>query len=250
MSKYDQEYQAHFTGLREYRLFAYGGYYAKDVRYNPIRKEILVGPTSYLGTRETIWLEELNKFAKPYNKKFSHVRDLYWNYDLQDLANHPAIVVFPYASMTYSLVDFYIAKIPMFIPSIELFTKYKTVADRNVNYGPYCGGKNVDIEPHASTIHKYSPNNDSDIPLQYWLKYSDYFQWPFVTVFRSWSDLVEKLDTLNLTLISENMKWFNGLRESDLLENWCKILKRLNKTQMPSSYDESLKYFNMKDFQV
>ena len=254
MSRYDQEYQAHFTGLRGYRLFAYGGYYAKNVHYNPIRTEILVGPTSYLGRTETIWLKELNQFSKElFNSKkftFIHVRDLYWNYDLQDLANHPAIVLFPYASMTYSLVDYYVANIPMFIPSIELFSKYKTVVDRSIKFGSYCGTDNVDIEAHLSTIHKYSPNSDSTIPLQYWLKYSDYFQWPFVTVFRSWEDLLEKLNTLNLTLISENMRWFNGLREADLLENWCKVIKKLNKTQMPSSYEESLKYFNMNDFQV
>jgi hypothetical protein len=43
MSRYDEEYMAHFSGLRQYRLYAYGGYYAKHVKYDPFRKEILVG---------------------------------------------------------------------------------------------------------------------------------------------------------------------------------------------------------------
>jgi hypothetical protein len=250
MSKYDQEYQAHFTGLRGYRLFAYGGFYAKNVVYNPIRTEYLVAPTSFIGLREQSWLRDLRKYAGPFGMKFFHVREVYQRYTLQELANHPAVVIFPYASMTYSLVDLYISKIPIFVPSIEILAKYKTVADRNVKFGAYCGPENVDINPHESTIHEYTPNSDDYLPLKYWLKYSDYYQWPFVTVFRSWQDLVEKLQQFNLTRISENMKWFNGLRETDLLENWCQIIKRLNKTQIPSSYNESLKYFNMEDFQV
>ena len=250
MSKYDQEYQAHFTGLRGYRLFAYGGFYAKNVVYNPIRTEYLVGPTSYIGIREKSWLRDLNNYAGSFGMKFRHVRDVYLHYTLQDLANHPAVIIFPYASMSYSLVDMYIAKIPMFVPSIEIFAKYKTVVDRNVKFGAYCGSHNVDIDPHESTIHEYSPNDNEYFSSKYWLKYSDYFQWPFVTVFSSWEDLVLKLQGLNLTRISEKMNWFNGLRETDLLENWCQIIKRLNKTQIPRSYNESLKYFNIDDFQV
>lgn len=248
MSKYDEEYQAHFTGLKGYRLFAYGGFYAKNVQYNPIRNEYLVGPTSYIGQREQSWLKELNNYALLYGFSFYHVRELYPKYSLQDLANHRAVVIFPYASVTYSIIDFYIAKIPIFVPSIEIFAKYLTVKDRSVKF--YCGSKNEDIEAHKSSIHEFSPNEDKYLPFKYWIKYSDYFQWPFVTVFRSWKDLIKKLRHLNLAEISENMKWFNSLRETDLLENWCKIIKRLNKTQTPSSYNQSLLYFEMKDFQV
>ena len=250
MSKYDEEYQAHFTGLRGYRLFAYGGFYAKNVVYNPIRTEYIVGPTNYIGKREKTWIKDLDNYARQFGMKFRYVRKVYRHYKLQDLANHPAVVIFPYASMTYSLVDLYIAKIPMFVPSIEVLAKYKTVNDRNIKHPPYCGPENVDIDPHESTIHDYTPNSDDYLPLKYWLKYSDYFQSPFVTVFDSWQDLIEKLQRLNLTRISENMKWFNGVRETDLLNNWCQIIKRLNKTQIPSSYNESLKYFNIEDFQV
>ena len=252
MSKYDHEYQAHFTGLRGYRLYAHGTYYAKNVHYNPIRPEFLVGPTSYLGSREKQWLNELNEFSQPYQMKFKFVRDLYYNYDLQDLANHPAVVIFPYAAMSYSFVDFYAARIPIFVPSIEIFAKYKTISDRNVKYGSYCGPECLDLEPDINSIHaNLSPNDDeNELALKHWLKYSDFFQWPFVNVFRSWSELVEQLRTLDLREISENMAWFNRIKEADVLENWCQILRRLNKTRVPSSYDEALRYFQMKDFQV
>jgi hypothetical protein len=48
MGRYDEEYMARFTGLREYQLYAYGGFYAKNVNYEPNRDEILVGKQTLL----------------------------------------------------------------------------------------------------------------------------------------------------------------------------------------------------------
>ena len=60
MSKYDIEYQSHFTGLRGYRLYAYGGYYAKNVNYNPIKKQIIVGPSNGIASGGLEIMKELN----------------------------------------------------------------------------------------------------------------------------------------------------------------------------------------------
>lgn len=70
MSKFDEEYQAHFTGLRGYKLYAHGTFYAKDIKYNPIKKEILVGPTNGFGTNGENWLKEIRKFGKRAKIKF------------------------------------------------------------------------------------------------------------------------------------------------------------------------------------
>jgi hypothetical protein len=44
MSIYELEYTAHYTGLRnQYQLFGYSGFYIKNVFYNPIEEDILVG---------------------------------------------------------------------------------------------------------------------------------------------------------------------------------------------------------------
>lgn len=44
MSKYDQEYQFHYSGFKGYRLYSYAVFYIKNIKYNPIRSEILIGP--------------------------------------------------------------------------------------------------------------------------------------------------------------------------------------------------------------
>jgi hypothetical protein len=250
MSKYDAEYQAHFTGLYGYRLYGYGGFYAKGVKYNPTRTEILVGPTNQLGRIGGTVLIELNNYSKAHNYTFAHVRTLYSRYTLHQLANHRAIVLFPYSVMAYSIIDFYISKIPIFLPSIKLLTEWKNVNDRTIREPFYCN-KVADITPANNTIHKFSPNDDIDEAYSYWLQYADYFQWPFVTTFDSWEDLINKLKTLDLKKISDNMKDFNVIREADLLNNWCKILKTKDKTAtIPKSYDEALKYFNTDKFQA
>ncbi len=138
---------------------------------------------------------------------------------MQQLANHRAIVILPYAAMSYSIVDFYISNIPIFVPSIKLMNVLKNVNDRTLKHETYCGSGSKDIEPHASSTHPFSPNDDSDEPYKYWLQYADYFQWPHVTIFESLPYLIQKLKTINLKDISDKMKRYNKVREANLLDN-------------------------------
>lgn len=64
---------------------------------------------------------------------------MYSQYELSDLARHSAIVIFPYAVMSYSIVDFYLSNIPIFVPSIDMLNKSKSVFDRSVYFSSYCG---------------------------------------------------------------------------------------------------------------
>ena len=87
--------------------------------------------------------------------------------------------------------------------------------------------------------------------LSYWLQYADYYRWPFVTVFNSTEDLIEKLESVNLKQISNSMSEFNKVRQAYVLDNWCRIIKSVPKVQpIPNSYDEALSYFNMKTVQI
>ena len=77
----------------------------------------------------------------------------------------------------------------------------------------------------------------------YWLQYADYYQWPFVTTFDSYEDLLHKLNSVDLRLTSQKMKKHNLIREADLLNNWCKITKSLVKSpKIPDSYEQALSY--------
>ncbi len=122
----------------------------------------------------------------------------------------------------------------------------KLITDRSIRFDAYCG--NVKDLPVNQSQHTFSPNSDADADYEYWVQYADYYQWPFVTVFDSVEDLFNKLKTLDLKQISENMRKFNKYRETDLLDNWCKILKKLPEANIPSSFQETLNYFEVNSF--
>jgi hypothetical protein len=254
MSKYDSEYLFHFTGLKATKLYAYGGFYAKNVRYNPIKSEILVGPTNSLGRLAKKLLDELKKLSlNQSGPKFNHIRELYKRYELQDLANHRAIVIFPYAVMSYSIVDFYASNLPIFVPSMEFLIKNRNVDDRILKSEPYCDPRQFkDIPAFRKSRQKFSPNDDDSIEAQIeWLKYADYYHWPYVTVFNSFEELLQLLKTLNLNEISEKMKQYNKIKETLMLDSWCKILKHdTNDSTIPKSYQEAMQYFQIERIHV
>lgn len=166
MSRYDFEYQAHYTGIYGYQLYAHGTFYASSSgqKYEPSRSEILVGPTNMLGDSADVWLDELRAHAKTSKLEFVRIREAYPNhYELTDLAQHPAIVIFPYAVMSYSIVDYYAANLPMFVPSIHMLVEYRSVSDRSVSYDKYCGEEFEGIEPSEKSVHgEFNPNSDDE----------------------------------------------------------------------------------------
>ena len=250
MSKYDREYLAHFTGLRGYRLYGYSGFFIRNVEYNPIRNEILIGPTSRLGNISSKALDELKAIGIKNNLKFEILRTFYKSYTYNQLASHPAVVIFPYSVMSMSIIDFYAINLPIFVPSIKFLTKTRAIFDRTLQFEYFCNNF-TNIEPHITSIHKYNPNDENDEPYMYWLKYADFFQWPYVTVFDDFDDLIQKLKTVDLKKISEKMKAYNKIKETDLLDNWCQIIKKTQKFQpIPNSYKEALDYFNITHVQI
>jgi hypothetical protein len=192
-------------------------------------------------------LADLKNKSEAHGLRFKFIRELYSHYTPQQLANHRAVILFPYAVMTYSITDFYDSTIPIFIPSIEFLTKFKlNMNERTVKFGHFCGNDADEIKPHTDSAHKYSPNDDSDDAFRHWISYADYFQWPYVTVFYSFDDLFIKLKTLDLREISNKMKSYNRVKEAHLLDNWCRVLKHETRNSiMPKSFQEALVYFNM-----
>ena len=126
-----------------------------------------------------------------------------------------------------------------------MLTKWKNVNDRTIQF--YWNSQNENsIESNIKSTHLFDPNSDSVKDYEYWLQYADYYQWPFVTIFDDWEDLIKKLKTLNLKEISKNMEKFNDYRETDLLDNWCKIINKLPDVQnIPENYHDGFNYFNM-----
>ena len=217
-----------------------------------MKSEILVGPSN--SNQKASYLNELSQTSNN-QFVFKHIRALYPRFTFDQLTGHRAIVLFPYATMSYSIVDFYAINMPIFVPSIEFLIKLNITDERRLQSD--CCLKMPDpitfdrqLENNLSTTHPFSPNSDEYSALKYWLQFSDYYVWPFVTAFDSFEDLIEKLKAADLPRISRKMKAHNLVKEADLLNNWCRLTKAIAKSpRTPASYEEALAYYNVKSFE-
>jgi len=61
---------------------------------------------------------------------------------------------------------------------------------------------------------------------------------------------MEKLKAADLPGISRKMKAHNLVRETDLLNNWCRLTMGIAKSpKTPDSYEQALDYYNVKSFE-
>ena len=182
------------------------------------------------------FVDELNRSIKKTNSSIivKELRQLYSFYDYKVLASHPGIIYLPYQVSTMSLFEQYTMNIPLFFPSIELLTewnlKYSLLAERTWIKTTTGVSKNHSTIPiYNSSWNIPDPNNDLDYSaMLYWLKYADFYQWPYITYFNSIDDLILKLKTTNLANISKQMSEYNHKRQIDVIKQWNIILSRIS----------------------
>jgi len=197
-------------------------------------------------------IKELNNISKT-QFVFKHIRELYpAKFNFEQLTQHRAIVLFPYAVMSYSIVDFYAINMPIFVPSKEFLIKLNILNERRLQSHACLKMPDQVVfdRKYNFTSHPYSPNSNDYKAISYWLQFADYYLWPFVTTFDSFEDLLQKLKKADLSAISSKMKAHNLVREADLLNNWCQLTKSIVKSpRTPSSYEEALLYYQVKNFE-
>jgi hypothetical protein len=179
--------------------------------------------------------------------EFSTAKSLYGNYELQQIANHRAVVLLPYAVLSYGITELYALEIPMFIPSIDFIVELKLVDDRTLIDNSYCGPKlklNDMPQQHPNSHHPYSPEDVvSTDAMRYWLQFADYYQLPHIQTFSSWTDLIVKLSKTNFQNVHEKMRNENLRRKADLIEKWKSIFDQIDPNQrlISEDYDAAIK---------
>lgn len=169
MSRYNEEYQAHFVGMRGFKLWSHGTFYAKrNGEHNPTRQEILIGP--YLHDLEKgtpKWLELIRKLGAESNLVLKSVMEVYpTRYETSDLVKHPAIVIIPNDFTIYLLVELYASNVPLFVPSIDLLISQRNTWDTSIYQKTYCGNFSP-IKPDPTSKHgQFDPNSDNETDLR------------------------------------------------------------------------------------
>jgi hypothetical protein len=226
MSQYDTEYIRHYLGIKPLELYVSCFHVPKNTVYNPVRTEILVGPSHVTTTTPFKNIEDMNSQAKKHNIKFDKIKNLYPNYTYKNLTDHPAIVLFPYSSFSISIIECYEMNIPMFIPSKKLLLSSDLMYD--VCLYPCYGNKNEIEEidkPHLSSPHKYSPNSYNYEDREYWSQFYYFYQRKNIVTWDGPEDLFEKITTMDLKKISEEMKKENEHNDTEHLLAWEHLLE-------------------------
>ena len=157
--------------------------------------------------------------------------------------------------MTYKLTEIYALGIPLFMPSMKyLHSKGGIGPDRSSMSKCYCNNLTADeyMKPHHTSLHPYSPNsNDRDAEF-YWLQMADYFYWPHITYFDSLTDLVNKIESANLTKIHESMLEESKKKFQSIVDVLCEVTNSIEDGRnVPQNYDLAIKtLYNMSTLQV
>lgn len=166
------------------------------------------------------------------------LRAKYPTYEYPDLAAHPAMVVLPYQVSLMSLFEYYRMEIPMFLPSLQLLTtwhlKYHVLHERTWS-SVYGNPQSTSLLPrHPSLVNDTAvpisdPNNEfSKDSIYEWLALSDFYQWPYIQTFDSWSELFSLLENKELLKkISKQMRQFNVREEGRIKQEWTHILDKI-----------------------
>ena len=234
-----------------------GGY--TGVTYNPTRRQVLIGPGR--GVKDH-FVQQLDSAAR--NKRFQNqplqfkrIRDLYPHFEYSDLAAHPCIVLIPYQVSLMSIFEYYRMGIPMWAPAPELLAqwqlKYRVMSERTwdlVRKKRPTRGSPLPRAPGAS--HRHDPNDEFDIKaIAFWIKYADFYEWPHISTFTSFDDLVQQLTSSDLDLrgISQRVIAYNEEMVRDLKGEWRSIFAKMFHGLKPAAsepreqkrnYDEAL----------
>eukprot|EP01048_Picozoa_sp_COSAG05_P026510 COSAG05_NODE_7275_length_834_cov_0.946939_1_plen_156_part_01 len=146
---------------------------------------------------------------------FKSIRELYPRFEYENLVNHPAIVLMPYQVSLMSVFEYYRMCIPMYAPSPRLLAEWQIklhVMHEITWESTQAFIEGSDRWPGSSMITQYGreyshdPNNQRDVDaISSWIKFADFYQWPYIQTFNSWEELLEKLAADDFEATSTNM---------------------------------------------
>ena len=259
-SVYDMEYLKHYTGIKNViPLFSYSGFYTEQYKYKPKKPEIISLAENTL--HPELWSAFIDTTSK-HGIPVRSTKKLYNGfYKMGDLVQHPALVYFPYAVMSYEITEVYALGIPMFMPSLHFMRNVqRLVRDRGNHCHESQQGAIRDRHGVLNSIHRYSPvdfKNKAPYSWEsweaefYWLQFADYYTWPHIILFDDANDFVQKFKSTNLTWVHERMMEENGKRRRSFEENLCHATERLdygaNRT-FPKVFEDAVKAAVNDDF--
>lgn len=249
--RYDAEYLNYYSGRNvPFIISSTVLLYSPPSRYSPIWNEYLYAPF-----KKNIYYEQYQKMVidacTEQNKPCSlvNIRErVKGRFKLSDINKFKAVIVFPYAVLSYYLADLVTTAIPMFVPSPSFIVKNGIAHDIKASDSHYCGAQFEEPPKHAKSKHPFSPEDHSEEATQYWLQYASYYT-PCAVIFQNMTHLVNLMQTTNYTAVYYcNISYRQQILDHNNKE-WSKLFRKIEKNRrMPNSIRESLAWYNESTF--
>ena len=226
MCEYDFQYARHYLGLEPSKLYV-TCHHLPMRRHRPTRATVLVGPSSTpghvhapapFGSAENMnaaYATWRTKNGRRKTMRFASIRTLYPTYDWGDLAQHRAVVVFPYSSFSVSMAELYEMNVPFFVPSADFLIRHR-MPQEILNHR--CQAPPHPRSPHPCSFH------DGARAMAYWLRFCYFYRLENAVVWDSPADLFQKLNDCDFAAISEKMYAENRAHRRESLRRWGEVL--------------------------
>ena len=127
-------------------------------------------------------------------------------------------------SVYWVLFEQYAMGIPILVPTPEFLWKLHDKYDCSQRtLGMLRSGERPSRSKHLGLIKQADPNNDLDeASFLHWITFSDFYTWPHIVQFGSWSELQNMLagETIVWGEVSRNMKDYTRHQISSLRLRW------------------------------
>ncbi|CBK22183.2 uncharacterized protein [Blastocystis hominis] len=184
-----------------------------------------------------------------FNCPVVHIREkIKGRFTYSDINSFKAVIVFPYAVLSYYLADLITTAIPMFVPSPSFIVQNKISYDMKARDPSYCGKRFQEPPRHPNSKHLYSPEDSSEEATEYWLQYASYYT-PCSIIFNNISHLVELMKTTNYSHVYEcNLKYRQHIINHNKMQ-WNKLFQKIQVNRvMPTTWRQSLSWFGETSF--
>lgn len=247
---YDYHHIRYYTGMKVPIIYSSSLFsYKQPDTYRPTRSEYLVGPFK----RDKVPFEsELNAYCKNSSLKdcsFTTAKRVFGSgWTIEDLASFKAAILFPYATLSYFMNDLFVACVPIFVPSPRFLNELRLMTAVTATH--FCHGSYQisSLSGAGASSYPYNPESEDVKARAYWNQFSTFYS-PATTTFDSWEDLMDKLNTVNLT----DKFWLRKKENQEIMANnvreWKKLFEVIDpKAEMPVSYEDARAKFGVDEF--
>ena len=245
--RYDAEYINYYTGKKVLYLYASSVFsYTPPSEYSCLHNYILFAPFNNNKGRSKEYQYTKNAFER-YGLNISLIRIRSFTkgnpYSIDLINKFKAVVLFPYAVLSYYIADIITSNIPFFVPSPKMLAEQKMLFDFQNRNRFYCGNTMYNISKHVKSKHIYSPEDNNSRAIEYWAQYSMFYT-PCSIIFESYDHLAKLVDETDYAKVYKcNLKY----RDYVIKHNeriWSIISNRIERNRrIPGSIKESLQYF-------